>query len=146
MREQTEGVSAQSEAIGGEAATNLEPLRSLVSQWPGAVAVFDRAMRCVALSDRWKSLFAVGDSAAGVSNLAQSPDVADRWKPILSRVFANGTVQAEDGMFERQDGTKQFLRWEVAPWKSDKDGIVGAIVEARGRHRIQTGAARIAGQ
>jgi PAS domain S-box-containing protein len=107
---------------------NQERLRLLVDHAPAALAMFDRDMRYLEVSQCWRDDYCVGDrDIIGHSHYEIFPDLPEVWKVAHRRGMAGEIVSADEDRFERADGTVLWSRWEVRPWKKN-DGTVGGIV------------------
>lgn len=105
-----------------------ERLRLLVDHAPVALAIFDRDMRYLEASRRWREDFLpAGADIIGRSHYDLFPNLSEEWKAVHQRAMKGETISADEDRFERPDGTTQWLRWEVRPWHRD-DGAVGGIV------------------
>jgi signal transduction histidine kinase len=51
----------------------------------------------------------------------------DSWKEAHRRGLAGEVVSSDADRFERVDGSEQWIRWEIRPWRN-ADGKVGGIV------------------
>jgi PAS domain S-box-containing protein len=107
--------------------TREELLRIFVKHVPAAVAMLDRDMRYLQVSERWCADFGL-DSAEilGRSHYEIFPDLPDRWKQLHRRALEGETLRAEEDRWDRQGGTT-WLRWEIRPWQS-LDGLPGGIL------------------
>ena len=105
-----------------------ERLRLLLDHAPAALAMFDREMRYLEVSRRWREdYFLGGRDIIGHSHYEVFPEISDAWKAVHKRALAGETVSADEERFARHDGTVQWLRWEVRPWRG-RDGAIGGIV------------------
>ena len=105
-----------------------ERMRLFIEHAPASLAMFDREMRYLAASRRWRTDFGRGDrEILGASHYDVFPDMPDEWREVHRRGLAGEHVSSDDDRFERSDGRIQYLRWEVWPW-SAADGSVGGIV------------------
>ncbi len=102
-------------------------LKLFIEHAPAAIAMFDGDMRYLAVSARWKNDNRVQGDLFGRSHYDVFPEVPERWKEIHRRGLAGEVVSAEQDTFIRSDGTTQWVRWEVWPWR-DGEGRVGGIV------------------
>ena len=102
-------------------------LQTLIDHAPAAMAMFDREMRYLAASRRWRDDYQLGDAELlGRSHYEIFPEIPAAWRDVHARGMRGEVVVAEEDRFERQDGSVQFLRWEVRPWR-DGRGAVGGI-------------------
>ena len=94
---------------------------------PAAIAMFDREMRYIAASRRWREDYHIEEPIVGRSHYDVFPEIPERWREVHRRAMAGETVRQEAEPFARADGALQWLRWEVGPWRR-KDGSIGGIV------------------
>jgi PAS domain S-box-containing protein len=107
---------------------NRERLRLLVDHAPAALAMFDREMRYLEVSRRWRDDYFLGDQdVIGRSHYDVFPEIPAYWREMHRRGLAGETLSADEDAFERLDGSVQWLRWELRPWR-EADGTVGGIV------------------
>jgi PAS domain S-box-containing protein len=103
-------------------------LETFFDHAPVAVAMFDRDMRYLFASRRWQQDYGIADRALrGVSHYAVFPQTTEAWKAIHRRALAGETVRADEGRFERSDGTVQWLHWEIRPWH-EPGGEIGGVL------------------
>ena len=105
-----------------------ELLQLFVQHAPVALAMFDREMHYVAVSRRWLEDYGlVGNNIIGQSHYEVIPDIPERWKDAHRRGLAGEKQRSDEDRFDRANGTVQWIRWEIIPWRTG-DGTVGGIV------------------
>ncbi|EXJ16169.1 PAS domain S-box protein [Imhoffiella purpurea] len=103
-------------------------LRLFIEHAPSALAMFDREMRYLCASRRWRDDFGLGEQdLLGRSHYEIFPEIPERWKAVHRRGMAGEVLHADEDWFRRMDGRIQWQRWEVRPWFG-ADGSVGGIV------------------
>jgi PAS domain S-box-containing protein len=101
----------------------------LMETAPAAIAIFDRSMRYLAASRRFRADYQIGDQALiGRSHYEVFPEVPERWREIHSRCLAGATERCEEEPFPRHDGTIDWVRWEITPWYEEERAIGGLIL------------------
>jgi PAS domain S-box-containing protein len=113
-----------------QAALPLSPeeLLTIINSVPAGVAILDRDMRYLQVSDRWCADYSIDSSQVlGRSHYDVFPDVPERWKEMHRRCLEGGTFRAEEDFWDREGGTKKWIRWEIRPWMTRR-GIVGGVV------------------
>ncbi|WP_051261385.1 PAS domain S-box protein [Desulfovibrio inopinatus] len=102
--------------------------RMFVEYTPAAVAMFDTNICYLAASQRWYIDYGLeGEDILGKSHYEIFPEIPTRWKRIHQRVLGGEPLRANEDSFERLDGSLEWLRWDVRPWR-DEDGQIGGII------------------
>jgi len=127
LAEQSEARRA-AESGAAELQESRQRLRLLIDHAPAALAMFDREMRYLAVSRRWRDDYGLaGRELVGHSHYAVFPEIGETWKAVHRRGLAGETVTSDEDRFERADGSVHWERWQVRPWLA-ADGTVGGIV------------------
>jgi|GEM_PF-983505 len=105
-----------------------EHLRLFIEHAPVSLALFDTEMRYIAASRKWMTDYGLSENnLLGHSHYEIFPQISDSWKEIHRRGLSGEAVRADEDRFERADGSVQWLRWEVLPWRG-ADGNIGGII------------------
>ena len=105
-----------------------ERLRVFIEHAPVQLAMFDRDMRYLVASRRWRDAYAPGvQEIIGRSHYEILPWCHENWKAAHRRGLAGETVRVDEDRYEIADGSVRWGRWEVLPWRG-ADGQVGGIV------------------
>ncbi|MGZ8366907.1 MAG: PAS domain-containing sensor histidine kinase [Nitrospira sp.] len=102
--------------------------RLFIEHVPAAIAMFDRNMRYLAASRRWMEDYQLAGAILGRSHYDELPEISSRWKEIHGRGLAGEILSADEDRFVRDDGSTQWITWDVRPWYSGDE--VGGIVIA----------------
>lgn len=103
-------------------------LDAFVRHTPASMALFDRDMRYLALSDRWRAEYGLGTrDVLGQCLYDVMPDTKTVWKDLHQQCLAGESLASED-IFLRADGRKERMRWELSPWRSGDSKIAGLVM------------------
>jgi PAS domain S-box-containing protein len=105
-------------------------LRLFIEHAPAGIAMFDREMRYLAVSRRWREDYQLQGELIGRSHYDIFPEIPERWKEVHRRVLAGEILKADEDPFVRPNGTTQWIRWEVRPWYDQAGEIGGALIAA----------------
>ena len=104
-----------------------ELLKIFVKNVPAGVAMLDRDMRYLQVSDRWCADYGADVSQIlGRSHYEAFPDIPDRWREMHRRALNGETLRADEDRWDRESGTA-WLQWAVRPWLNS-DGVTGGIL------------------
>jgi PAS domain S-box-containing protein len=94
---------------------------------PAAIALLDRDLRYLALSQRWISDYGLREThLIGRLHLDIFPTTPRHWREIYRRCLAGAIEQSEEDIVILADGSEQTVRWECRPWR-EPDGSIGGI-------------------
>jgi PAS domain S-box-containing protein len=113
-------------------------LETFVKNVPAPVAMLDRDMRYLQVSDRWCGDYLAGRAQVlGRSHYELFPEMPERWKEVHRRALAGETLRADEDHWVGQDGP-HWARWEVRPWMTLEGSIGGILILAEDiSHRKQ---------
>lgn len=118
---------AAAEKQGTALQAREELLKIFVKNVPAGVAMLDREMRYLQVSDRFCTDYSLDSSEViGRSHYEVFPDIPERWKELHRRALAGETLRADEDRWEREGGPI-WLRWAIRPWWNS-DGSQGGIL------------------
>ena len=121
------GLNRTLEAQATALQSREELLRVFVKNVPSAVAMLDRDMHYLQVSDRWCTDYLPGKrQIIGRSHYEIFPEMPERWKEVHRRALQGETLRADEDYWVGQDGP-HWARWEVRPWQN-ADGTTGGIL------------------
>ncbi len=118
------------------AITEIERLRHLdglmryvVEHSRSSIAILDRDLRYIYVSQRFLDLYRVTDpDIIGKRHWEVFPDLPDKFKQVHLKALAGETLSNDQEIFPRGDGRVEFTRWECRPWYDLKGGVGGIIL------------------
>ncbi len=106
-----------------------EQLALFIEHSPASLAMFDKEMRYIATSRRWLTDYNLGNqNIIGKSHYEVFPEIGEEWKAIHQRCLKGAVERKEEDSFTRQDGTTNWVRWEIRPWYKSNSGVGGIIM------------------
>ena len=106
-----------------------QQLELFIEHAPVGLAIFDREMRYLATSHRWRETYGRGHlETPGDSHYAVFPELDETRKEAHRRGLGGEVVRRDADLLERSDGIRQWLRWEVRPWPAAEGRIGGIII------------------
>jgi PAS domain S-box-containing protein len=93
-----------------------------------AIAVHDRELRYIYVSQRYLREYNVKEKdVLGRHHYEIFPDLPQKWRDVHQLALRGVISSAEDDIFEREDGSIEWTRWECRPWY-EADGSIGGII------------------
>ena len=103
--------------------------RLFIENTPLPIAMFDTNMCYLAASKRWWTDYKLGDvQLLGRSHYDVFPEIGDKWKDDHQRVLRGEIYKNDADKFVRQDGSVQWLRYELRPWYKSDHSIGGLVM------------------
>lgn len=102
-------------------------LRYFIRHAPAAVAMFDRDLRYLMVSEQWLEAYGVDEEVIGHTHYEVFPEVPDRWRKVHQRCLQGVMESCEADPFARLDGSIDYVDWVVAPWYTEDNEVGGLI-------------------
>ena len=109
---------------------NQQLLELFVRRAPAAIAMLDREMRYLVVSDRWIEDYQLEEvNIIGRTHYEVFPEIPQRWRQDHQDCLSGKIemLSREEDSFVRLDGRVEWLRWELRPWH-DISGKIGGLV------------------
>lgn len=107
---------------------NEERMRYIIKHDPNAIAVYDRDLNYIAVSDRYLQDYGVVEAdIIGRHHYDVFPEMPQRWKEVHRRCLNGAIERSDEDCFERPDGSVTYNRWECRPWYRATGEIGGMI-------------------
>ncbi len=104
-------------------------LRQFIENLPVAVAVLDRNLCYRTASRKWIADHSLDDSKLiGRAHYDLFPDLPTEWRAIHQRALAGEVCRSESDRYVHQDGSVQWLRWEVRPIRESNQEVSGILI------------------
>jgi PAS domain S-box-containing protein len=88
----------------------------------------DTKMRYLAYSRRWAEDYGLGvENLLGRCHYDLFPDLPEHWKEEHKRCIGGETIKKPDEPFPRADGTTEWVRRQLCPWR-DTAGSIGGLI------------------
>ena len=108
---------------------NAELLKLLAEHTPAAIAICDRDMRYLITSRRWLTDHGLtNQDIIGRSHYEVFPEIPHRWKQLHQRSLAGEVQKCEADPFPCADGTIDWVKWELHPWRQSSGEIGGILM------------------
>lgn len=106
-----------------------EQLKVMIESVPAGVVMFDKQMNYLACSKRFlKENGLASKQIIGKSHYEIFPHLPESWKEGHKKCLEEGIpAKNDDDVLVRADGTIEYLRWEIQPWKN-ANGEIGGLV------------------
>lgn len=100
-----------------------------IEKAPSAIAMFDTNMRYMAASQQWLVDYHLNETEiVGKSHYDIFPEIGDEWKQIHQECLRGKVLRKEEEEFVREDGSVQWIIWEVRPWYISQNTVGGILM------------------
>ncbi|WP_378185544.1 PAS domain S-box protein [Aquimarina sp. W85] len=107
----------------------LEKNRLFIEEAPTAIAMFDTAMRYLAVSAKWQEDYnLIDENIIGKSHYSIFPTISDTWKHVFDKALKGQILKSDEDSFLKKNGSLQWLSWELRPWYTHDEKIGGVIM------------------
>lgn len=107
---------------------NKPNLHFIIKHNPCSMAVYDKDLHYIAVSDRYLQDYNVKEhDIIGRHHYDIFPEMPQKWKDVHQRCLSGAIERNDDDFFERPDGAITYNRWECRPWYGE-DGEIGGII------------------
>ena len=106
-------------------------LELFVRHTPAAIAMLDREMRYLVVSDRWIEDYQLTEKdIIGRTHYEVFPEIPERWRQDHYDCLTGkaDVLNSEEDSFVRLDGRVDWLRWELRPWHNLEEEIGGLLM------------------
>ncbi|ARJ67059.1 hypothetical protein WV31_15975 [Magnetospirillum sp. ME-1] len=108
-----------------------DQLKAFIQHAPVGIAMLDKDMNYLAVSERWKQDFGEGyANLIGRNHYQVHSDVPIELKVIHLRSLAGASFRNDEVMWGRADGSNRWLRCAVQPWTDLGGAVCGIIIAA----------------
>jgi diguanylate cyclase (GGDEF)-like protein/PAS domain S-box-containing protein len=105
-----------------------ELLQYIISRSNQGIAVHDKDLNYVYVSDRYCEMYNVSKDIIGKHHYEVFPDLPQKWRDVHQRCLKGETVSGDRDDFIRLDGSIQYTRWLAQPWYDVNGEIAGIII------------------
>ncbi|MDR3527494.1 MAG: PAS domain S-box protein [Rhizomicrobium sp.] len=128
LRRGTEELHRRLLAADSEAHRAHEHFKLFLKHAPVGIALLDRLMRYLIVSDRYIQNYGIGNrDIHGLSHYEVFPDLPEHLREAHRRCLSGEVITQDECLFVQSDGSSDWFRWEMHPWRTG-DGKVGGIL------------------
>jgi PAS domain S-box-containing protein len=103
-------------------------MQYIISHDPNAIAVLDRDLKHIFVSDRFLRDYKVKETdIIGRQHYEVFPEISGKWREVHRRALAGEVLGSDCDLFRRADGSIEYTKWECRPWY-DADNTIGGII------------------
>ncbi|MCF8713443.1 response regulator [Joostella atrarenae] len=107
---------------------SIKQNKLFIEEAPSAIAMFDNNMIYQAASKKWLEDYGITENIIGKSHYEIFPDIEKKWKKIHQKCLQGAIDTCDEALYEKADGTKQWITWKIKPWYKKEDEIGGLLM------------------
>lgn len=102
-----------------------------VRHLPASVAMFDRDMNYLIVSEKYLKDYKINDrDIIGKNHYDVFPDVPQRWKDVHRRCLTGVIESCEKDIYHTRNGHSLYIDWIITPWYDENNQVGGLIMFA----------------
>lgn len=103
-------------------------MRYIIEHNRGAVAVHDKDLKYLYVSKRYMDDYDIHDTdIIGKHHYEVIPNLPQKWRDVHQKALQGIINSSDKDAYIRDDGRKEWTRWECRPWYAS-DGSIGGII------------------
>ena len=102
-------------------------LKNVIENNNGGVAVFDKKMNYLYVSELYKKQFNLNEDPVGKNHYELFPDLPDKFKEAHQRSLKGEILGQSKDTYLRSSGEQMYSSWSTRPWYDTKGDIGGII-------------------
>lgn len=107
----------------------FERRRIFIEQAPNAIAMLDKDLRYLAVSNKWVEDYNLHDvKILGTEHFSIFNNVDAKFKSLMYDALRGNGFKSKADSYVRNDGLEMLIKWEVRPWYVSNDDIGGIII------------------
>lgn len=104
-------------------------MRYIIEHTKSAVAVHDRDLRYIYVSQRYLDAYRIKDrNIIGKHHYEVFPDLPQKWRDVHQEALKGKVSRSDKDSYPRADGSVEWTRWECRPWYEADQSIGGFII------------------
>ena len=108
--------------------SHMKELLSYIVEYSNSgVAVHDKELNYVYVSNRYLQQYDIHENVIGRHHYEVFPDLPQKWRDVHQRTLKGEICSSEKDSYLREDGSLAWTRWECRPW-FESEGEIGGII------------------
>ena len=125
---------SEEKEMASKLSSSVKQLKSFIMNLPAAVAMFDKDIKYIAASRRWIQDYGLNKigfnetNIIGKSHYDVFPNLKAEYLQDHQDALNGIGKKKDDDHFVRDDGSEEWLNWDVRPWFNEKNEIGGIMM------------------